>query len=187
MRAGSGGTTMRSGCRFASGLELPASGTRNNGVRSFFGARRLDGVRVAETIRSHIRPPVLSRCLRTISHRCNRHSERTALLFASTSGRHLIESFWGSYVAILKDCVNGNRLVIRDCSGKIPCYVTSADDVDVVFSDVQDLDRLSIGATRHKLGVRCSVSHFQPNADTSQRHRSDFGGVGRRMCRIPYE
>jgi asparagine synthase (glutamine-hydrolysing) len=71
--------------------------------------------------------------------------ERTALLFASTSGRHLVENFWGSYVAILRDWVSGKRLVIRDCSGKIPCYTTSADGIDVVFSDVQDLDRLSIG------------------------------------------
>jgi asparagine synthase (glutamine-hydrolysing) len=72
-------------------------------------------------------------------------AESIALLFASTSGRHLAENFWGSYVAILRDGVNGKGFVIRDCSGKIPCYTTSADGVDVVFSDVQDLDRLSIG------------------------------------------
>jgi asparagine synthase (glutamine-hydrolysing) len=72
-------------------------------------------------------------------------AERTALLFANTSGRYLVENFWGSYVAILRDCVNGKRFVIRDCSGKIPCYTTSADGVAVVFSDVEDLNGLSIG------------------------------------------
>jgi asparagine synthase (glutamine-hydrolysing) len=72
-------------------------------------------------------------------------AERTALLFATTSGRHLIDNFWGSYVAILRDCENSKRFVIRDCSGKIPCYTTHADGVHIAFSDLEDLDRLSIG------------------------------------------
>jgi asparagine synthase (glutamine-hydrolysing) len=72
-------------------------------------------------------------------------TERAALLFAGTCGRYLVENFWGSYVAILQDPANGKRFVIRDCSGKIPCYATLTDGVEVVFSDVQDLDRVSIG------------------------------------------
>ena len=61
-----------------------------------------------------------------------------------TEGRHLIESYWGGYVAFLLDHYRGRRYVIRDCSGRIPCYRTESAGVEIVFADAEDLDRLSL-------------------------------------------
>lgn len=56
-----------------------------------------------------------------------------------TSGRFLIENYWGGYVAFL---LNGGDLeIVRDPSGAMPCYDMLIDKAGtrVVFSDVETL------------------------------------------------
>jgi asparagine synthase (glutamine-hydrolysing) len=60
-----------------------------------------------------------------------------------TGGRYLIENYWGGYVALLRDSA-GNLQIIRDPSGKIPCYYTRIADVTVLFSDLADLAPLGL-------------------------------------------
>jgi asparagine synthase (glutamine-hydrolysing) len=62
-----------------------------------------------------------------------------ALEIASTAGRKLIKSYWGSYVAFLMNPTNRLYYAIRDCSGKIPCFRTTAAEVEVIFSAISDL------------------------------------------------
>jgi asparagine synthase (glutamine-hydrolysing) len=67
-----------------------------------------------------------------------------ARAIAATGGRHLVESYWGGYVAFVINSDNQRRYAIRDCSGKIPCYRTRTSDVEVVFADVKDISRLDL-------------------------------------------
>jgi asparagine synthase (glutamine-hydrolysing) len=59
-----------------------------------------------------------------------------------TNGRHLIESFWGRYVAVLHDAAAGATWVVRDPSGGLPCYLARCRGVDVYFSWIDDIAAL---------------------------------------------
>jgi|SRR6185437_6259306 len=48
--------------------------------------------------------------------------ERAAREIIRSGGQHLVQNFWGGYVAFLADRRAGCGYAIRDCSGKIPCY-----------------------------------------------------------------
>ena len=56
-----------------------------------------------------------------------------------SNGRHLIERFWGRYVAFLHDAPAGATWVVRDPSGGLPCYLTRCRGVDVYFSWIDDI------------------------------------------------
>jgi asparagine synthase (glutamine-hydrolysing) len=67
-----------------------------------------------------------------------------ARTIASTGGRHLVETYWGSYVAFINNSDDEHRYAIRDCSGKIPCYRTRNNEVEVIFADVGDISCLNL-------------------------------------------
>ena len=69
-------------------------------------------------------------------------SQQTAI--AETGGRKLVDEFWGNYVAFLVDYKNERRVVIRDCSGKVPCYRVTHQKVDIFFSDISDTTALEL-------------------------------------------
>jgi asparagine synthase (glutamine-hydrolysing) len=54
-----------------------------------------------------------------------------------SGGQHLIEAYWGRYVAILRDGANQSVRVIRDPSGGLPCYIARYRRISLVFSDVE--------------------------------------------------
>ena len=56
-----------------------------------------------------------------------------------TKGRHLIENYWGRYVAFFKDHDNSIGYIIRDPSGAFPCFHTPFQDIEIYFSDMQDM------------------------------------------------
>lgn len=56
-----------------------------------------------------------------------------------TNGRHLIESFWGRYVAFLHDAHARVTWVLRDPSGGLPCYLVRTSGVDVYFSCLESV------------------------------------------------
>lgn len=66
--------------------------------------------------------------------RIARFDERTASAILGTAGDLLIESYWGSYVAILGG-ENGGTAVLRDPSGGIPVYFTGRGGAQIYFSD----------------------------------------------------
>jgi asparagine synthase (glutamine-hydrolysing) len=60
-----------------------------------------------------------------------------------TRGRHLNDNYWGGYVAFLNDC--GTRhYVLRDSSGKIPCYTIMHGDMCILSSNIEDLSGLEL-------------------------------------------
>lgn len=69
-----------------------------------------------------------------------RESEKVQL----SNGRHLVEHYWGRYVAIVKREHNSEIRVVRDPTGAVPCFVTSFRGVHVVFSDLHDCDGIGL-------------------------------------------
>jgi asparagine synthase (glutamine-hydrolysing) len=61
-----------------------------------------------------------------------------------TAGASLAAEYWGSYVAFLRDHSNGAHHVLRDCSGKLQCFLTKHRRVSIAFSDVNDLSALTL-------------------------------------------
>ena len=59
-----------------------------------------------------------------------------------SDGRHLIESFWGRYVAFLHDAPARATWVVRDPTGGMPCYLVRCRGVDIYFSWVDDIAAL---------------------------------------------
>ncbi len=59
-----------------------------------------------------------------------------------SNGRHLIESFWGRYVAFLLDAPARATWVVRDPSAGLPCYLVRCRGVDIYFSWIDDITAL---------------------------------------------
>lgn len=70
--------------------------------------------------------------------------EKESTLIVESQGRHLIERYWGHYVAFLRDSGGERRFVVRDPTGGLPCFMTNADGIDVIFSDMEDSVRLNL-------------------------------------------
>jgi asparagine synthase (glutamine-hydrolysing) len=69
--------------------------------------------------------------------------EKLAREIVRTRGRHLIDNYWGGYVAFLND--HGARhYVLRDSSGKIPCYAITHGDMSILTSNMEDLHGLEL-------------------------------------------
>jgi asparagine synthase (glutamine-hydrolysing) len=60
-------------------------------------------------------------------------------LIVSSGGRRLLDSYWGAYVAFLSDPESRAKFIVRDVSGKMPCYIANVDQLVIAFSDVVDL------------------------------------------------
>jgi|GEM_PF-987490 len=56
----------------------------------------------------------------------------------NTRGQHLIDNYWGRYVAFLHDRGSGTNYIMRDPSGAFPCFHTPFRGVEIYFSDMQD-------------------------------------------------
>lgn len=54
-----------------------------------------------------------------------------------SGGQHLIEFYWGRYVAVLREGANQKVRVIRDPSGGLPCYIARYKRISLVFSDIE--------------------------------------------------
>ncbi|MGH8290129.1 MAG: asparagine synthase-related protein [Steroidobacteraceae bacterium] len=65
--------------------------------------------------------------------------EADSRAIVDTNGRHLIEEFWGRYVAFLHDAPAQATWVLRDPSGGMPCYLVRCRGVDLYFSWIDDV------------------------------------------------
>ena len=91
--------------------------------------------------------------------------EKLAREIVRTRGRHLVDNYWGGYVAFLNDC--GTRhYVLRDSSGKIPCYTITRGDTCILTSNIEDL----VGLELPPLSINARyLAGFIYNAELSQR------------------
>ena len=63
-----------------------------------------------------------------------------------TGGRHLMDHYWGGYVAFLAGREGTVHHVLRDCSGKMPCYIVESGDTTIVTGNIDDLSGLNLPA-----------------------------------------
>jgi asparagine synthase (glutamine-hydrolysing) len=80
-------------------------------------------------------------------------------------GRRLLDDFWGGYVAFLNDR-SGVHYVLRDCSGKVPCYTFAYRGVTIATSDIGVLADLDLPA--FSLNARY-IAGFIAEAEMAQR------------------
>jgi asparagine synthase (glutamine-hydrolysing) len=60
-------------------------------------------------------------------------------------GRHLVERYWGRYVAFLHDDAAATSWVLRDPSGGLPCLTVRFGGVRLYFSAMSDIQHLGVG------------------------------------------
>lgn len=58
--------------------------------------------------------------------------------------RHLIEQYWGRYVAFVHDRDSGKQYILRDPSGQFRCYTLSLGGIKIYFSRIRDIEELQI-------------------------------------------
>ena len=63
----------------------------------------------------------------------------TSSAIVDSHGTQLTRRYWGAYVALIRGLTPQQHLIIRDCSGKVPCYYMAAGEVTVAFADIADL------------------------------------------------
>lgn len=68
-------------------------------------------------------------------------SETSRLI--GTAGQHLIDHYWGSYLAILRDAASDRLHIVRDPIGTLPCYHASLAGLDLFFSHLEDCLRMA--------------------------------------------
>ena len=68
--------------------------------------------------------------------------ERNSQRIVESGGRHLIDAYWGRYVAVVYDENKNSHTFLRDPSGGLTCFQTSYRDVEVFFSSINDCVRL---------------------------------------------
>lgn len=127
-------------CRLSSCCSIP-------GMIVFAGAQGDDGHRIYALPKGH--GVILGRVFPMKAEHwragwCAAFSEADAARFASTAGTAFVHDYWGAYVAFICNPTNGDAHVIRDCSGKIPCYATTHRDILVVFGDINNLGGLGL-------------------------------------------
>lgn len=62
--------------------------------------------------------------------------ETAAIL--NSAGLHLIERYWGSYVAVIHNADARTVWIVRDPQGGMPCHITYCEGVNIFFSNVED-------------------------------------------------
>ena len=60
-------------------------------------------------------------------------------------GRHLIDRYWGRYVAILNNAAAGNTSVLRDPTAGLPCLTLRFGGVRIYFSSMSEIGHLGLG------------------------------------------
>ena len=53
-----------------------------------------------------------------------------------SGGEHLLDHYWGRYVAVIRDNTNRDCRVLRDPSGGLPCFITRYGRAHIVFSEI---------------------------------------------------
>lgn len=76
----------------------------------------------------------------------------------ANGGRGIITSYWGRYVAFLKDSGSGLVRVIRDPTGSLPCFITTIAGIHVFFSYIRDCVRLGARFTVNWDYVRAQLA-----------------------------
>ena len=69
---------------------------------------------------------------RTASSRIRALDEAEAARIVASGGQHLLEKYWGRYVAVVRAKETADIRVLRDPSGSLPCWYTEHDGVAII-------------------------------------------------------
>jgi asparagine synthase (glutamine-hydrolysing) len=85
----------------------------------------------------------------------------------ASGGQHIVDRYWGAYIAIAYDEAGRRHHVFRDPTGALPCYHTNHRGIDLFFSHMQDA--VCFG-TISRAGCICSpLRTHRPGSWTSSR------------------
>ncbi len=118
----------------ASGLLVAHAGARNTSPRAY---RLAEGAGV-------ILGTLFGRTFHTNPRTTRRDSfdADESRRIADSRGRHLVTTYWGSYVAVLRDRSLSECVILRDPTGTLPCFRTSLGSCHVFTSNIADADEL---------------------------------------------
>jgi asparagine synthase (glutamine-hydrolysing) len=105
-------------------------------------------------------------------------NERATTQIAHSAGRSLLSSYWGRYVAFVRSPDSTGIFVLRDPTGRLPCYITSFRGVHVVFSDIEDVHALGcihLTVNWHYIRIR-TIASVAETHDTPLREVSNVAG-----------
>ncbi len=80
----------------------------------------------------------------------------------TTRAAHLIDHYWGRYVALICDAQEQTVTILRDPTGGMPCFVTAYRDVAIVFSDMETC--LSLGMLKFSINWKYVASYVPYSA-----------------------
>jgi asparagine synthase (glutamine-hydrolysing) len=83
-----------------------------------------------------------------------------------SGGRRLMEDYWGGYVAFLAGRDGTVHQVLRDCSGRMPCYIVEQGDTTIIAGNIDDLPGLELPL--FSINTRF-LAGFIYNAELAQR------------------
>jgi asparagine synthase (glutamine-hydrolysing) len=63
----------------------------------------------------------------------------------ATDGRKLIDAYWGRYVAFITRARDDTTWVVKDPTGRLPCFITECEGISFVFSYMPDFVVLGAG------------------------------------------
>lgn len=94
-----------------------------------------------------------------------------------THGKHLVERYWGSYVAFICDYARGAKWIVRAPMGALPCFRLECSAVDVYLSRMEDCFALGL---KLSFNWRYIASHIALHAlngrETGIENVSDIKG-----------
>jgi asparagine synthase (glutamine-hydrolysing) len=77
----------------------------------------------------------------TPSHSVGNFSESETQHIVESGGSHLVKHYWGAYIALFRDSASGTYGLLRDPTANLPCFHLKWNNMDVFFSDMEDLSR----------------------------------------------
>ena len=83
-----------------------------------------------------------------------------------SGGRRLMNDYWGGYIAFLTGRDGTVHHVLRDCSGKMPCYIVELGDTTIIAGNIDDLSSLNL--PKFSINTRY-LAGFVYNAELAQR------------------
>jgi asparagine synthase (glutamine-hydrolysing) len=61
-----------------------------------------------------------------------------------TAGQHLLENYWGRYIAFVLEPASHAVHILRDPTGALPCFLARHEGVQIAFSQLEDFTRLGL-------------------------------------------
>ena len=114
------------------GLQVYCRGGRGTGSMSALPLARESGVVLGTVFGSDC-----------VLHNPNFSEAETDAIIES-QGRSLLDSYWGRYVGFVADASRRTVWVVKDPTGRLPCFATQRDGLTVVFSYMPDCIRLGV-------------------------------------------